>query len=593
VHPAAAQIQAGQWTLNANGMGTLGYTGDYGNLTSSDHGLALGGNGTLSGSYYSPNFLNFNIQPFYNQSRENSSFQSISDSSGVNASTSIFGGSDFPGSVSYYKSFNSQGNFNVPGVANYTSHGDSQVFSVGWSENVPKAPSVSVSFQDGSNNYSLYGATGDLTSSYRSIGAQTNYSVLGFNLNGGFHYTTTQSMTPEVFGATEPQSMDSSTTSYSFGLGHSLPFHGSFSAGVNRSDIESDGVSGHYSATLDTVNSGVGFSPFDNFHCGANFQYTDNLAAQLEEAVLPRGGNILGMPTQSTHALDLTGFAGYTIPSLHLTFNATDDHRQQAFLGQSFTADSELGSATYGNEIWGGYLNATAAVTHNTVSSNNQGTMGMMGSLNYSRDILGWSVSGTGSYSQNTQTALIAYTNSGYGYSGSVGHKFIRRSHWSASASGSKSVVNSQAGSDSFSQSYSALLGVKWIGVSGSYSRSSGNSILTAGGLTPITVPLPVVTPSSVILYGGRAYSAGLGMTPVRGLSFSASYSRALSDTLGNSISTNNRTAQINTFLQYQMRKIYLTTGYSRLSQSFSSSGSLPGVIGSYYFGLSRWFQFF
>ncbi|MGA2435972.1 MAG: hypothetical protein ABSG25_11865, partial [Bryobacteraceae bacterium] len=111
--------------------------------------------------------------------------------------------------------------------------------------------------------------------------------------------------------------------------------------------------------------------------------------------------------------------------------------------------------------------------------------------------------------------------------------------------------------------------------------------------LTPITIPLPVVTPSSVILYGGRAYSAGLGLTPVRGLSFSGSYLQALSDTLGNAISTNNRTAQVNTFLQYQMRKIYLTAGYSRLSQSFSSSGSLPGVIGSYYFGLSRWFQFF
>ena len=389
VQPAAAQIQAGQWTLNANGMGTLGYTGDYGNLTPSDHGLAFGGNGSLTGSYYNPNFLNFNIQPFYNQSRENSSFQSISDSSGVNASTSIFGGSDFPGQVSYYKSFNSQGNFNVPGVTDYTSHGDSQVFSIGWSENVPKAPSVSVSFQDGSNNYSLYGASGDLTSSYRSIGAQTNYSLLGFNLNGGYHYTTTESTTPEVFGATESQSMDSATSSFSFGLGHSLPFHGSFSAGVNRSDISSDGVSGNYNATLDTLNSGVGFSPIDNFHFGANLQYTDNLAAQLEQAVLPAGGGIVGPPSQSTHALDLTGFASYTIPSLHLVFNAADDHRQQVFLGQSFTADAVSGSATYGNQVFGGNLNATAAVTENAVSSNREGLLGLMGSVNYSRDIRG------------------------------------------------------------------------------------------------------------------------------------------------------------------------------------------------------------
>jgi hypothetical protein len=593
VPPAAAQIQSGPLKLDMNGMATFGYTGDYGNLTSSDHGLAFGGNAALSGSYYNPNFLNFNIMPFYNQSRENSNFQSISDSSGVNASTSIFGGSYFPGSVSYYKSFNSQGNFNVPGVADYTSHGDSQVFSLGWSENVPNVPSVSFSFQDGSNNYSLYGASGDISSSYRSIGVQTSYSVLGFNLNGGYHYTTTQSTIPEVFGATEAQSIDSQTSSYSFGIGHSLPFHGSFSAGVTRSDISADSAAGPYAATLDTVNAGVGFSPVEDFHFGANLQYTDNLAAEIEQAVLPAGGTIEGTPQESTHALTVTAFANYTFPALHLVLNGTDEYRQQEFLGQSFASDDVLSSVSYGNAVWGGFLNATAGVNYNIVSSNSQSMLGLMGSLNFSRDFHGWSVSGTGNYSRNTQTVLIAYTNSGYGYSGTLGRKFGRKWHWSASASGARSVLNSEAGAGSFSQSYSTLLAVKRIGVSGSYSRSSGNSILTSAGLTPITVPLPVVTPSSVILYGGRAYSAGIGLTPVRGLVFSSSYTQALSNTQGNSISTNNRTEQINTFLQYQVRKIYITSGYSRLSQSFSASGNVPGVIGAYYFGISRWFQFF
>lgn len=592
-HPAVAQIQAGQFKLNMNGLTTFGYTGDFGNLSGADHGLSFGGNGTLSGSYYNPNFLSFNIQPFYNQSRENSNFQSISDSSGVNASTSIFGGSNFPGSVSYYKSFNSQGNFNVPGVADYTGHGDSQVVSVGWSEIVPKVPSLTISFQDGTNNYSLYGANSDVVSSYRSIGAQTNYSILGFTFNGGYRYTITDSTTPQIVGSSEEASFESSTGSYSFGVGHSLPFHGSFSAGASRSDISADSSVGNYHATLDTLNSGINFSPFDDFHFGANMQYIDNLAAELEEAVLPAGASVTGTPAQSSHAMDVSAFANYTMPSLHLIFNAMDDRRQQAFMGENYTSDAITGSITYGNTFMGGFLNSTAAVTRNLISSSNQSTLGMTGSLNYSRDVHGWSVAGTGNYSRNTQTILIAYTNSGYSYSGTLGRKFGRRSHWAGSASGSRSMLNGQAGSVSFSQNYSTVLSVKWIGLSGAYSRSSGNSILTSTGLTPITVPVAVVAPSAVILYGGKAYSAGVGLNLIRGLTISASYAYAISNTQGDSLSSNNRTEQFNSFLQYQVRKIYLTAGYSRLRQAFSAAGNVPGEIGSYYFGISRWFQFF
>ena len=71
--------------MNLNGILTAGYTGNYGDEIPSNHGLEFGGNGTLNGSYYNPNFLNFTITPFYNQSRANSSFQSLTDSSGVNA----------------------------------------------------------------------------------------------------------------------------------------------------------------------------------------------------------------------------------------------------------------------------------------------------------------------------------------------------------------------------------------------------------------------------------------------------------------------------------------------------------------------------
>ena len=47
---ACAQVQVGDnLHMNASGLFSGGYSGDYGNQTSSDHGLNLGLNGTLRG----------------------------------------------------------------------------------------------------------------------------------------------------------------------------------------------------------------------------------------------------------------------------------------------------------------------------------------------------------------------------------------------------------------------------------------------------------------------------------------------------------------------------------------------------------------
>ena len=115
----AAVGAAGGWpdpggrnlSTNLSGTVSAGYSADYGNKIDSSHGLSLGGNATASGYYYNPNFVSFNLSPYYGQSRANSNFQSISDSSGVNLSSSIFSGSHFPGSISYAKAYNSQGQF--------------------------------------------------------------------------------------------------------------------------------------------------------------------------------------------------------------------------------------------------------------------------------------------------------------------------------------------------------------------------------------------------------------------------------------------------------------------------------------------------
>ena len=94
---------------------------------------------------------------YLNQSRANSNFQSISDASGVNVSANIFGGSKLPRFNQLSKAYNSEGNYAVPGLANYVTHGNSDTFGINWSENLPNAPSFSAGFQMGNSQYSVYG----------------------------------------------------------------------------------------------------------------------------------------------------------------------------------------------------------------------------------------------------------------------------------------------------------------------------------------------------------------------------------------------------------------------------------------------------
>ena len=128
--------------MNLNGTFSAGYNNDTSNFAGSEHSIVFGGNANLSGWYYNPNFLSFNVQPFYNQSRDNSTFQSITASSGVNVSTQIFSGSRYGGSISYSTAFNSSGSFNIPGLANYSTHGNDNTFAVNWGVHLDNLPTL-------------------------------------------------------------------------------------------------------------------------------------------------------------------------------------------------------------------------------------------------------------------------------------------------------------------------------------------------------------------------------------------------------------------------------------------------------------------
>ncbi len=591
--PAAAQIKVGEVTSNANGTVSTGYTANYGNLTGSTHNWTLGGAGTFSGSFYSPNFLSFSVSPYLNQSRANSNFQSISAASGVSATANVFAGSHFPGSFNYSKAYNSEGNYAVPGLSNFVTHGNSDTFGVNWSESLPDAPSFSAGFQMGTSQYSVYGTNSEGNNTFRSLNLHSSYRWEGFNLGSYYTKGTGHSLIPETFVGQVPTETHSDNSSYGFNVSHVLPLKGSASGGFNRTGWNSNYLGTDTSGNVDTLNALAAIHPRDRLSFTATASYSDNLSGQLVESVVAAGAVAPGFNyNQSSNSLDVTGVASYT-PLADLQTSLFFERRTQTFLGESYGVKSYGGSATYAHAVLNGSLNSAVSVSANSAENTGTDTLSFSNSENYSSEIRGWHLNGSFGYAQNVQTLLVTYMNSFYNFSGSVRRNW-GRFNLSAGAGGASTALTQQAGTTSTSQNYNASTGFgSWITATGGYSKSSGQALLTGAGLVPIPVPSPTLPSSLVSLYGGESYSFGASSSPARKLIFAGSFGRATSNTSNSTSTSANQNSQANVLIQYQFRKLNFTSGYARLGQGFSGSGTPTEIISSYYFGLSRWFSFF
>lgn len=591
--PVAAQVRFGEVSTNMSGTISSGYTADYGNMTSSDHGFTVGGATTLSGSFHSPNFLAFNANLYLNQSRANSNFQSISNASGVDLSANIFAGSHFPGSINYSKAYNSEGNYAVPGLANYVTHGNNDTFGMSWSESIPNKPTFTAGFQLGNSQYSVYGSNDEGKNAFHSLNLHSGYSRAGFNM--GAYYSTggAHSLIPEIVSGQQGAETHSADTNYGFNVSHMLPLNGSFSAGVNRSEWDSSYLGFSTTGSIDTVNAVASIHPVNKFSFSGSMNYSDNLSGQLIQAIVAAGGVVPGLNTnEASDSMSLMAVAAYN-PAPNVQTTAYVERRTQSFLGQDYGVNSYGGTATYQHKLLDGYFNSALNVTENTSDNSGEDTLGFSTTDNYSTVIKGWHLNGSFGYSQNVQTLLITYMNSSYNYSGNLRRRW-GRFNFGAGAGSSRTALTQQAGTANTSQSYSASLGFgTWISSNGSYSKASGQALATGTGLVPVPIPSPVLPSNLVSLYGGDSYSLGLSSTPAKRLVISASYAKSNSNTSSSGITSTNENSQYNALIQYQVRKMYFNSGYARLQQGFSISGTQPQIISSYYFGVSRWFNFF
>ncbi len=594
VLPAAGQLNLGEFNTNLTGTLSAGYTGDYGNQITSDHSLAFGGTGTLNGYYYNPNFVSFEISPYLNQARDNSDFQSISSASGVNAESTLFGGSHFPGSINYAKAYNSEGNFAIPGVANYTTHGDSDTLGVNWSALVPGLPTLSANYQMGSSQYSIYGDNQNGTTDNHSFSLRSGYTLDGFRLSAFFSDGAGHSEIPQVLdNSTQPETATTSDLDYGFTLGHALPLRGSFNGTFNSSEFDSQFAGESANGTVDTYTASAVFQPTQKFNFSVSSNYSSNLSGTLYEEL---AGNVGVAPPvnlgQGSHSLDLEGNAGYSIlPNMQgLAFA---DHREQYYLGENYGSDSFGGGVTYWRLLFGGNLNTAVTLSDNRISTSTQNSLGLNSTVNYNRRFRGWAAGVAFSYAQNVQTQLITYTTSAYSYGANLRRRFGRLG-WSAGAGVTRTLLTEEPGQSNRSESFNTAINYShWMTANANYSKSSGSAFQGVYGLVPNPILSPIIPNSDLILFNGDSYSFGLSSSPIRRLTIGASFAKALTNSTLSGIFSANNSKMFNAVVNYQFRKMYFTGGYSNLVQGFSASGLPPGNVSSFYVGISRWFNFF
>lgn len=608
--PLGAQIQLGDnLNLNANGNVSVGYSDIWGNQIDSSHGVNWGGTGALAGYYYNPNFISFNVNPYYNQNSSNSTIQSISNASGVSLSSNIFAGSHFPGSINYSTAYNSQGNFGIPGIANYTTTGNNQTFGINWSEIVPNLPSLTVGYQMGSSNYSLYGTSDTGSSDFRSFYANSNYSIAGFGLGGSFSKGNSNAVIPGIFVDQTEASSNSDSTSYNFAVSHQLPWAGTTSLTLNRNDLNSDYLGYKFNGNIDTINFNAGVSPTNKLHMSVSAGYNDNLSGSIYQALFPTSGSGTSTSTtsgsgnlatggvldatestESSHAWQMLFVTNYAFAP-NFQVQGQMERREQLFNGQNYGDTQYGGGVFYTKPLMGGYLGASGNVFESVLDNSNSNSLGFNANANYNRQFGPWQVGGYFSYGQNVQTLLISYTNSFYNFSGNVSRKFGRY-FWTMTAGAGRTGITSLPGTNASGESFSSSIGTGRLNLTGSYSKSDGNALATGSGLN--NTPLPPIIPSNLlVLYGGTSYSFAFSASPVRKMSASAVYVKANSNISNQGVASWNQLEEENFFLQYQFRQVGLTAGYTRLVQGFSASSSAPAHVQSVFIGLYRWFNFF
>lgn len=598
VLPCVAQVEVGDTKMTLSGDIGFNYNGNI-NQGVSGHSFGLTGDANLNGSFYNPNFLNFNVQPYYDRSQSNSVFSTLTHSSGINAGANLFSGSHFPGSVNYSKGINSVGEFGIPGSdIGLAQHGDYQGFAASWSELLPNLPTLTATYSIGDSSSEIFGTQEQNKQNDHTLSFLSTYHVAGFRFGGGYIRRSVNSNFAQVLdGLPEPVQTSTDTNNYQFNAQHSFPMSGSYSFSYNRTSYaynDHDSRIANDSGTSDTLNGNLTFRPLTKLSVAFNGSYYDSLLGTLPDPVL-NSSTLIATTSIGTFRSFLTGAdASYQLlPSLNL--HALVYHQQQEFLGRTYAATQFGGSVNYNlNRKLLGSLTFSLGV-FDTMNEQGNAGIGFTGNVNFDRKISGWDVGANFSYSQNVQTLILVYTTSSMGYVTNVRRRIGNRTFFMAGFSGSHSGITAQSGSSSNAERVSSTVTYHSYSLGGFYSRSDGRAAFTSTGLVAIPTNLPPILfgPDTVITYGSTAYGVNASLVPIRRLTVSGGYAQSSGITTDPFIRAATGNQLFNVISQYRLRKIYVNGGFTRLRQSVGLADTPPVHVTTYYIGISRWFNFF
>jgi hypothetical protein len=591
-----AQVQVGDdLRMNLNGVLNGGYTASYGDQIPSNHGLDFGGSAVLSGSYYNPNFINFNVNPYYDQSRADSEFQSLTNSSGVIGNANFFTGTRFPGFASYNYTRNSSGTFGLASGPNFTTVGNGQGFGIGWSALLPGWPTFSANYSQGTGDGTVFGTNEKSRSATHTLNLRSSYRAAGWLLNAQYSHLNISSNFPSFLnGQPDTNFSSSSGNNYLISGIHNLPWHGSVSLTFNHSTYSGDfgstladttGVSDY---TTNTETANFSFRPTVKLGLFVNQNYTSNLNGFIYQNIANSGGGVPLSQLDSTANSSTLSTGAYYNFTKNLYGQAQITYFDQAYFGQTYQGSYLTGTIGYGRRILDTFTFSGSVIESSNKFANNN--LGFIANLNAFHRIGLWEVSGGLSYAQNVQTLLVTYTTSYYNYNANVHRRLGRGMQWTGAFTGSHSGFSQEPGTVNSSEGFTTSLAMRRVAFNANYVQSKGQALLTSTGIQPINTPGLINV--GQIVYNGKSYGAGLSLTPLPRLSISGNYSYATSDTLSNSYFSNNRTEIFYGQLQYRLRKISLLAGYTKFGQAISGVNG-TGNEYSYFIGVTRYFNFF
>lgn len=590
VIPGLGQVEIGDYTkMNLSGYLGFGYNAGWGTFGGSRHSTSFIGDAHLAGHYYSPNFLSFDVRPHYNRTQANSASQSTVSTSGFDSLVSLFTGSHFPGSVGFSKQFNDAGEVGIPGVGFLSTDGSAQNFNITWSELLPNWPTLTANFSVYSNSSTVVGANSDSTFSGRNFNLNSTYSVAGFNL-AGFYNRQNLSLDLPDFLTSISNGNDSSSSSLGVSANHRLPLSGSLGVSWTRStyNTEQDVRGGN---TFDNTNVIVTLAPARKLTVSSSVNYVSNLSGVLQQRLVDGGVFEPLVVDTSSRSVSLNTQAFYTLGH-GFGLNGYLNHRDQFFRGDHLS-DTQYGGVVtyrYARPLLGMlYLNF--GMFNNANQEGNQ-SLSFSGNVGFTKKFGRWDTNADFSYAQNVQTLVAAYTTSNIGYGGFVRRRINLDMAWTATFRAAHSALTQHA--DDSNRSETVTTGFTWRNytVTGNYSQSEGASVLSASG-TLVPTPIGGVITPDVLLFNGRSYGASLAATPIKRLTVSGYYTNVRSDTLSNALFSFNRGQRYSTLVEYKLRKLEFRGGFTRTQQDVSAAGTLPAVVNSYFFSISRWFNIF